>query len=124
MGGLYTKLLPLTVEVYLSHQLQSHCAYRQVERLANHVAGNAVFRSTEDAQFQSDCARYECLVGHQRRLDFINSNDADDVMKGRSIYKTFADVVDYGKIYRGVRKVVGKDNESAGTVVKPYTGES
>lgn len=89
-----------------------------------HVSGKIVFRSTEDPQFQSDFAKYERLVGHQRCLNLLNSNDADDVMKGRNIYKTFADAVDYGEIYRGVRKVVGKDNESAGTVVKPYTGES
>ena len=57
-------------------------------------------------------------------MNLLNSNDADDVMKSRNIDKTFADVVDYGDIYRGVRKVVGKDDESAGTVVKLYTGES
>ncbi|MCJ1251634.1 hypothetical protein MMC30_008869 [Trapelia coarctata] len=89
-----------------------------------HVSGKIVFRSVEDAQFLSDFARYERLVTHERCMRLLEDNDADDVIKGRNIYKTFANVVDYGEIYRGVRKVVGKNNESAGRVVKPYTGET
>lgn len=89
-----------------------------------HVSGKIIFRSVEDAQLQSEFARYERLVGHQRCLRLLDSNDADDVIQGRNIYKTFAEVVDYGEVYRGVQKVVGKDMESAGRVVKTYTRET
>jgi len=89
-----------------------------------HVSGRIVFRSADDALLQSDFARYERLVGHQRCLRLLDGNDADDVIQGRNIYKTFAEIVDYGEVYRGVQKIVGKDNESAGRVVKVYTGET
>lgn len=89
-----------------------------------HVSGKIAFRSLEDAHLQGDFAKYERLVRHQRCLDLLDSSNADDVIKGRSIYKAFADVVDYGEMYRGVQIVVGKDNESAGRVVKTYTGET
>ncbi|KAI9830055.1 MAG: hypothetical protein M1819_005885 [Sarea resinae] len=89
-----------------------------------HVSGQIIFRSTEDVQFQNDFARYERLVTHQRCLRLLNSNDVDDAIQGRNVYKAFADVVDYGEMYRGVRKVVGKDMESAGRVVKRYSGKT
>ena len=89
-----------------------------------HVSGRIVFRSADDALLHSDFARYERLVGHQRCLHLLNGSDADDVIQGRNIYKTFAEIVDYGEVYRGVQKIVGKDNESAGLIVKAYTGET
>lgn len=89
-----------------------------------HVSGKIVFLSGDDVQFQSDFARYERFVGHERCLHLFNSSDSDDVIKGRHVYKTFAEIVDYGEIYRGVQKIVGKGNESVGCVVKAYTGDT
>ena len=89
-----------------------------------HVSGKIVFRSVDDPQFQAEFARYERLIGHQRCLRVLDSLDADDIIQGRNIYKTFAEIVDYGEMYRGLQKLVGKGNESAGRVVKQYTGES
>ena len=89
-----------------------------------HVTGKIVFRSADDPQFQLDFARHERFVEHHRCLRLLNSNDADDIIQGRIIYRTFADIVDYGEMYRGLHKLVGKDNESAGRVVKKYTRET
>lgn len=89
-----------------------------------HVSGKFLFRSVDDLQFLAEFARYERLVGHQRCLRVLNSPDADDIIQGRNIYKTFAEVVEYGEMYRGLQKLVGKGNESAGRVVKQYNEET
>ncbi|KAL3426344.1 Iterative polyketide synthase CazM 11 [Phlyctema vagabunda] len=89
-----------------------------------HASGKVIFRSTNDEQLQSEFTRYERIVGHQRCLQLLDSNEADDIMQGRNVYKTFAEIVDYGEIYRGVQKVVGKGTESAGRIVKKYSAES
>ena len=86
----------------------------------SHTTGKISFRSTEDLHFQLEFARYGRLVGHQRCLDVLNSSRADDIIQGRNIYKTFGEIVDYGKEYRGLQKLVGQGNESAGHVVKAY----
>ena len=89
-----------------------------------HVSGTIILRSVDDPHFQADFARYVRLVGHQRCLDILSSPNADDIIQGRNIYKSFADVVDYGEMYRGLQKLVGKGKESAGRVVKQCTGET
>jgi acyl transferase domain-containing protein/nucleoside-diphosphate-sugar epimerase/SAM-dependent methyltransferase/acyl carrier protein len=89
-----------------------------------HVSGKIVFRHANDAQYQNDFARYERLVGRQRCLRLLEGNDVDEVIQGRNIYKTFAEIVEYAEVYRGVRKIVGKDNESAGRVIKAYKGDT
>ena len=89
-----------------------------------HVSGKIIFRSVDDPQFQADFARYERLIGHQRFVNVLDSPDADDIIQGRNIYKTFAEIVDYGEMYRGLQKLVGKGNESAGRVIKQHTGDT
>ncbi|KAK4697088.1 acyl carrier protein, partial [Lecanoromycetidae sp. Uapishka_2] len=89
-----------------------------------HVTGKILFRSVEDPQYQAEFARYTRFVGHERCLRVLNCPDADDIIQGRNIYKTFAEIVDYGEKYRGLQKLVGKGNESAGRVVKQRTGET
>ncbi|KAI9879282.1 MAG: hypothetical protein M1830_009012 [Pleopsidium flavum] len=89
-----------------------------------HVTGEIAFRSVDDPQYQLEFGRYERLVEHRRCLQVLESDDADDIIQGRSIYKIFSDVVDYGEMYFGLRKLVGKGNESAGHVVKKHSGET
>ena len=89
-----------------------------------YVAGQITFVSPDDEQVQDDFARYERLIKHDRCARLLDGNDADDVIQGRNIYKTFSDIVDYSETYRGVQKIVGKGNESAGRVIKPYFGDS
>ncbi len=89
-----------------------------------HTAGKIVFRSIDDLQMQLEFARYERLVGRQRCLDLLKSPNADDIIQGRNVYKTFAEIVDYGEDYQGLQKLVGQGNESAGRVVKKYSHET
>lgn len=89
-----------------------------------HVSGKIIFRSVDDPEFQADFARYERLIGHQRCISVLNSPNADDILHGRNIYKMFAEIVDYGETYRGLKTLVGKGNESAGRVIKQYTGDT
>jgi len=90
----------------------------------SHTTGEIVLCSIDKLQLQLELARYERLVGHQRCLDVLESHNADDIIQGRNIYKTFAEIVDYGEDYRGLQKLVGKGNESAGHVVKKYNPET
>ncbi|KAI1502205.1 putative polyketide synthase, partial [Biscogniauxia marginata] len=89
-----------------------------------HVRGKLVFCSVHDPEFQAEFARYERLVNHERCLRVLNSDDADDIIQGRNIYRTFSEIVDYGEQYRGLKRLVGIGNECAGRVVKKYSGET
>lgn len=89
-----------------------------------HVSGTIAFRSTADAQLQADFSRFERLADHQQCLQLLRDEDADEVLQGRSIYKSFAEVVDYGEVYRGVHRVVSKGYRSAGRINKRYTGDT
>lgn len=90
-----------------------------------HVNGKIQFRSPDDPQHRLEFARYERLVGHKRCLSVLESDDdADDIIQGCNIYKAFGEIVDYGEMYRGLKKLVGKGNECAGRVHKKYSGET
>jgi acyl transferase domain-containing protein/nucleoside-diphosphate-sugar epimerase/SAM-dependent methyltransferase len=89
-----------------------------------HVHGRIVFRSPDDASYQAEFDRYGRHFTHRRCLDVLNSAEADDIIQGRNIYKTFAEIVDYGDAYRGLKRLVGLGNECAGRVVKRWTGET
>jgi acyl transferase domain-containing protein/nucleoside-diphosphate-sugar epimerase/SAM-dependent methyltransferase/acyl carrier protein len=88
-----------------------------------HVTGEITFRSVDDPRYQLEFGRYERLVEHGRCLQVLDSNDADDIIQGRSIYKIFSEVVDYGEMFFGLQKLVGKGKESAGRVVKKRSGD-
>ncbi|MCJ1378978.1 hypothetical protein MMC17_002077 [Xylographa soralifera] len=85
-----------------------------------HTKGLILIRSPDDLQTKLDFARYERLTGHGRCTELLNRLDASDSIQGRSIYKIFSEVVDYGEQYQGLEKVVGKGQESAGRVIKKY----
>ena len=97
---------------------------QQGAAMTPHTTGRIVFQSTEDLQVQLEFARYERLTGHQRCLAVLKSPNADDIIKGRNIYKTFVEIVDYGEDYQGLQKLVGQGNESAGHVIKNYNSET
>ncbi|RYP20460.1 hypothetical protein DL766_008188 [Monosporascus sp. MC13-8B] len=90
---------------------------------ATHTSGRIV-PSVKDLSTELDLSRYQRIISHDRCLELLNSSDPDDVIQGRNIYKAFADVVDYGEQYRGVFKLVGKGNMSAGHVVKGYNSKT
>ena len=89
-----------------------------------HVSGRLQFRPANDLQLLNEFEKYERLVDKKRCLRLLDSDDVDDVIQGRNIYKTFREIVDYADVYRGVQKIVGKDNESAARIVKKYNGET
>ena len=89
-----------------------------------HVSGRLHFRPANDPQLLNEFEKYERLVDKKRCLRLLNSDDVDDVIQGRNIYKTFAEIVDYADVYRGVQRIVGKDNESAARIVKKHNGET
>ncbi|KAI0469933.1 putative polyketide synthase [Xylariaceae sp. FL0804] len=89
-----------------------------------HVHGEIIFRSPQDANYQAEFDRYERFFSHQRCLGILNAEDADDIVQGRNIYRTFAEIVDYGEQYRGLKRLVGVGNECAGRVYKRYSGET
>ena len=91
-----------------------------------HVSGRIAFRHTDDTAYQNDFARYERLVGRQRCSNLLDGNEADGVIQGsRNIYKAFAEIVLYkDAVYKGLHKIAGKDNESAGRIIKRHKGET
>jgi acyl transferase domain-containing protein/SAM-dependent methyltransferase/acyl carrier protein len=89
-----------------------------------HVTGEIAFHALDDAQYQQEFSRYERLVHHQRCLQLLAGEDADDIIQGRTIYKVFSEVVDYSPTYFGLLKLVGRGSESAGQVVKKHSGET
>lgn len=88
-----------------------------------HTSGRIV-PSTKALSTELDLSRYQRVISHNRCRDLLDATDPEDVIQGRSIYKIFADVVDYGEQYRGLVKLVGKGNMSAGSVVKAYSGKT
>ncbi|KAL2015183.1 hypothetical protein VTK56DRAFT_6090 [Thermocarpiscus australiensis] len=91
-----------------------------------HVTGRLVFVPASDAGVTAEFKRYERLTGgHQHCAEILEAAVADDVVHGiRNIYRTFADVVDYAEPYRGLQRLVGRGNESAGRVVKEHAGKT
>ncbi|KAH6658935.1 putative polyketide synthase [Truncatella angustata] len=90
-----------------------------------HVTGEVRFRAADDNQYRLDFGRLERLVNHQQCIEVLNSSHPDDeVIQGSSIYKVFSDVVDYGQIFFGLQKLVGRFDVSAGRVVKQRIGEA
>ncbi|KAI1378438.1 hypothetical protein F4677DRAFT_466143 [Hypoxylon crocopeplum] len=89
-----------------------------------HTTGKIVFSSTENLTTKLEIARLERLIGHARCVELLQSGDVDEILSNRNIYKIFSDVVDYGEDYRGLKKLVGCGNQSAGHVVKKYSPET
>ena len=89
-----------------------------------HVSGRIAFRAADDPQVYKDFAKYERLVGRQRCLRLLESSNADEVIQGRNVYKAFAEIVEYADLYKGVQKIIGKRNESAGRIIKEYIGDT
>ncbi|KAI0902041.1 hypothetical protein F4806DRAFT_502023 [Annulohypoxylon nitens] len=89
-----------------------------------HTTGKVVFSSTEDLTLKLEFARLERLIGHARCVELLQSGDVDEILSNRNIYKIFSEVVDYGEDYRGLKKLVGCGNQSAGLVVKRYNPDT
>jgi acyl transferase domain-containing protein len=83
------------------------------------LSGQLYFHPVDDARTSLEFSRFERLVTHDRCLRALEAaDDADHVIQGRSIYKVYSDIVDYGDQFRGLQKLVGRPNESAGRVIR------
>lgn len=92
-----------------------------------HVSGRIIFVATTDPASNAEFARYSRLISHRRCVDILSGNEDDDeILQGRSIYRMFDDVVQYGERYQGLQRLVGRRAklESAGRVVKKYSGDT
>ncbi|RAK97282.1 putative polyketide synthase [Aspergillus ibericus CBS 121593] len=89
-----------------------------------HCSARITMFSPDDPALAGEFARYSRLVNHRRCHELLNDPDVDDVLQGRNLYRYFSEIVEYSEPYRGVRKLVGKGNESAGHVVKKYSAET
>ncbi|RAH76557.1 putative polyketide synthase [Aspergillus japonicus CBS 114.51] len=89
-----------------------------------HCAGRIKMFKADDPALQSEFSRYGRLVSHRRCRELLESSDVDDILQGRNVYRAFSEVVEYAESYRGVHKLVGKGNQSAGRVVKKYSGQT
>ncbi|KAL2862550.1 putative polyketide synthase [Aspergillus lucknowensis] len=95
-----------------------------------HAEGRIRIRSPDEAAYQAEFARYEWLVTHKQctgLLDLANDSSASDeveIIQGRNVYRAFSDVVDYGDIFRGLQRVVGRGDESAGRVTRKHSSET
>ncbi|KAI0180678.1 putative polyketide synthase [Hypoxylon sp. FL1284] len=82
-----------------------------------HTTGRVTFLRSSDALLQRELAYFPRLFSHSRVTDLLTRPDVDEVLAHRNIYRVFAEIVDYGDEYRGLRKVVGRGSEAAGVVV-------
>ncbi|KAI0149832.1 putative polyketide synthase [Hypoxylon sp. NC0597] len=82
-----------------------------------HTTGQVIFMHPGDASLQRELAYFPRLFSHGRATNLLTRPDVDEVLAQRNIYRMFAEIVDYGDEYRGLRKVVGRGNEAAGVVV-------
>ncbi|KAK8047314.1 polyketide synthase [Apiospora saccharicola] len=97
---------------------------QQSNSTTEHVHGKILFRPVEDPDYQAEFDRYGRFFSHKRCLDILETVEADDIIHGRNIYKTFAEIVDYGEQYRGLKRLVGVGSTSAGRVCKSYSRET
>jgi hypothetical protein len=89
-----------------------------------HIRGQLLFQHRDDGRLHTEFSRLGRFVTHERCLRALQSNDeSEEVIQGRSIYKVGNDLVHYGERFRGLQKLVGRANESAGRLVRRRAGE-
>ncbi|KAI1087105.1 hypothetical protein F5B19DRAFT_476760 [Rostrohypoxylon terebratum] len=94
-----------------------------------HVEARLHFRSPTNPSYIQEFAQYERLVSHKRcqallELGLDDDHDDVDVLRGRNVYRAFKSIVDYPELYRGVRSVVGRGDQSAGIVRMRHQGNT
>ncbi|KAL4892832.1 hypothetical protein BDV59DRAFT_208015 [Aspergillus ambiguus] len=89
-----------------------------------HCRAQIVLHQMDDQNLSREWAYYSRMVSHRRCKGLLNNIEVDDALQGRTIYPSFAEIVDYSNQYRGVQKLVGKGVESAGRVIKKYNPET
>ncbi|OAA36871.1 methylorcinaldehyde synthase [Metarhizium rileyi] len=83
-----------------------------------HTTGIILFSSSDNGSLKRELVRFERLFGHGRAIELLQSAQADEVFGNKTIYRIFSDIVDYGDEFRGMQKMAGRGNETAGHVVR------
>lgn len=94
----------------------NHAASKKGTKMM-HTTGRVTFMQNGDASLQRELSYFPRLFGHGRATDLLTRPDVDEVLGQRNLYRVFAEIVDYGDEYRGLRKMVARGNEAAGVVV-------
>lgn len=89
-----------------------------------HTTGRVDFCAADDVTLKLELSRLERLMGHQRFVEMMSSGDVDEILSHRNIYGIFSEIVEYSEDYRGLQKLVGQGNQSAGYVTKKHSGHS
>lgn len=91
--------------------------------LSRHTAGTIAFYQPQDVDVQGHFARLSRLGAYKRCKRLLYGDEADDAVVGRNIYRAFEGVIDYKDVFRHLTKLVGKDGDSAGRVVRSHDSE-
>ncbi|KAI1736434.1 hypothetical protein F4680DRAFT_469083 [Xylaria scruposa] len=91
---------------------------------AAHTTGSVIFALVDNPLSNISFSRLERMAGYERCVELLKSGEVDEILQSRNIYKVFSDVVDYSEEYRGLKKLVGRGNQSAGLVVKDFNHDS
>ncbi|KAI1752885.1 putative polyketide synthase [Xylaria castorea] len=87
-------------------------------REIHHVTGEVQMKRLDENWADLKAPGVDPPLCYKRCVELLDGSAADYIIQGPSVYKAFSSIVDYGEMYRGVQRIVGKDNWSAGLVVK------
>jgi len=89
-----------------------------------YTTGHVMFMTADDASLQRELTYFMRLFGHNRVTNLLTHPDVEEMLTQRNIYRMFAEIVDYGDEYRGVRKFVARSEEAAGVVIPTDEGHT
>lgn len=98
--------------------------------VVQHVSGTITFDASVSSEpLRKEFSQYESRAKGYRYRELLESWDADEILQGKGIYRSFADVVEYGDMFRGVQKLVGRgeaagSTESAGRITPTRSSTS
>ena len=88
-----------------------------------YISGSLIFYLPQTPSVKSEFARLSRLGSYKRCKQLLDGGEADDVVASRNIYRAFEAVIDYKDVFRNLTKLVGKDGDSAGRVVRAHEKE-
>ncbi|CAG8220264.1 unnamed protein product [Penicillium salamii] len=94
---------------------------KHMENGTTFTIGVLVVTPMDDKETRLEFARYARLTGHVHCVDLLDhQTGTEKILQGQSIYNRFSDIVNYGEQYRGLQRLVGKGQLSAGRVLRAY----
>ncbi|KAF4991492.1 hypothetical protein FGRMN_7803 [Fusarium graminum] len=83
-----------------------------------HTTGRVLFSKPDDSSLKCELVHFERLFSHSRAINLLQSTKVNEIIGNRNIYRLFSDIVAYGDEFRGMQKLVGHGNETAGHVLR------